>query len=50
MGQAGRRRFERLFTAALMVHETLRVYEELAGSQPAIRSAYAFPEDTADAA
>jgi glycosyltransferase involved in cell wall biosynthesis len=50
MGQAGRRRFERLFTAARVVDETLRVYEDLAGSRPAIRSAYAFPEDTADAA
>jgi glycosyltransferase involved in cell wall biosynthesis len=46
MGRAGRKRFERHFTAARMVDETLRVYEELTASRPA----NGFSERDADAA
>ncbi len=35
MGRAGRRRFERLFTAERMVEGTLRSYDELRGLSPA---------------
>jgi glycosyltransferase involved in cell wall biosynthesis len=35
MGRAGRRRFERLFTAERMVEGTLRSYDELGGRSPA---------------
>jgi hypothetical protein len=49
-GRAGRKRFERHFTAARMVDETLRVYEELTASRPAMRAVYGFSERDADAA
>jgi glycosyltransferase involved in cell wall biosynthesis len=50
MGQAGRKRFERLFTAGRMVDDTLRIYEELTGARPARRGTHRFPEEAADAA
>jgi glycosyltransferase involved in cell wall biosynthesis len=44
MGQAGRRRFERLFTAERMVEGTLRSYDQRRGHSPALEPA---PEATA---
>lgn len=50
MGRAGRKRFERHFTAGRMVDETLRVYEALTVSRPVTRRVYGFSERNADAA